>query len=102
MYDVKLADENDPLNIRSVNGLNLREFARVINDLSDNPSGFYNSDELLSNFIKDSDNISRNAKIYRLVAKLASNLANEHNEDYENLLNMLIVLRDYLNDHYAN
>ena len=103
-FGIRLINENDDLSIRSVLNLNLDEFLLEcckITEFSEN-AGFFSSNKMKEYLVNETDYITRNVRFHEQISVVSSELAKQYNEIHEDLFNILVTLKEYLNLYYLS
>lgn len=96
-YGIVIIDDN-PLNIRTVCGLNLAEIALEackITGYSYEDPGYYNSSSLIEYLVVDDHQI-RNQRFHEQISVVSASLAKEYSEKNQAVYNVLVTLQEYL------
>lgn len=101
-YGIVIIDDN-PLNIRSVCGLNLSEIVLEtckITGFSFEAPGYYDSSLLIEYLFVDDHQI-RNQRFHEQISVVSARLAKEYSEKNQAVYNVLVTLQEYLDLFYS-
>lgn len=103
-YGIQLFNPDDGL---SIHGIGPLDFQGSLSDIcrltgfSVESSGLYNSSKLKEYLLFEEDALTRNQRFHEIMSILSTKLANEFDEDMEELFYFLFILKDYLNMYYT-